>query len=97
MSTESNATEDFHPSNISPWRVTKATTRPGFQLHVEFVDGTAGGVEMERLIAAQNAGVFVSLRDPKIFESVRVENGAVSWPGEIDLAPDAMYAQMASG
>jgi hypothetical protein len=93
MSTESNTTEDS-TSRIgasSPWRVTKAITRPGFRLHVEFVDGTAGEVEMERLIKAQNAGVFASLRNPEIFEKVQVENGAATWPGEIDLAPDAMY------
>ena len=93
MSTESNATEDFTSriGSFSPWRVTKVTTRPGFRLHVEFVDGTAGEVEMDRLIAATNAGVFALLRDPETFEKVRVENGAVTWPGEIDLAPDAMY------
>ena len=100
MSIESNATEDFTSriGAFSPWRVTKATPRPGFRLYVEFVDGTAGEVEMERLIAAQEAGVFASLRDPETFERVRVANGAVTWPGEIDLAPDAMYdAIRASG
>jgi hypothetical protein len=67
-------------------------------LYVEFVDGTAGEVKMERSIAAQNAGLFASLRDPETFERVRVENGGMIWPCEIDLAPDAMYdAIRASG
>jgi hypothetical protein len=26
-----------------------------------------------------------------MFEQVHVEHGAVTWPGEIDLAPDAMH------
>ena len=29
--------------------------------------------------------------DPDIFGMVFLEYGAVTWPGEIDLAPDAMY------
>jgi hypothetical protein len=29
----------------------------------------------------------------QFFEQVFIDCGAVAWPGEIDLAPDAMYAQ----
>ncbi|RPI04004.1 MAG: DUF2442 domain-containing protein, partial [Zetaproteobacteria bacterium] len=28
------------------------------------------------------------------FSQVFVAHGAVTWPGEIDLAPDAMYAEI---
>ena len=34
--------------------------------------------------------------DERFFEQVFIDYGAVAWPGEIDLAPDAMYAQLAS-
>ena len=37
------------------------------------------------------AGVFAALRDPALFAQVRVEWGAVTWPGGLDLAPDAMH------
>jgi len=36
------------------------------------------------------------LREPQFFSRVFVDQGAVAWPGEIDLAPDAMYRQVAS-
>jgi hypothetical protein len=36
-------------------------------------------------------GVLAPLRDPEFFACVFLDHGAVSWPGEIDLAPDAMY------
>ena len=36
-------------------------------------------------------GVFQKLQNPDFFNQVTVVNGYVSWPGEIDLAPDAMY------
>jgi hypothetical protein len=29
------------------------------------------------------------------FGRVYIDSGAVAWPGDIDLAPDAMYAQVA--
>jgi hypothetical protein len=40
--------------------------------------------------------VLAPLRDERFFEQVFIDYGAVAWPGEIDLAPDAMYAQVAS-
>jgi hypothetical protein len=41
-------------------------------------------------------GALAPLLDVQFFEQVFVDYGAVAWPGEIDLAPDAMYAQIAS-
>lgn len=35
--------------------------------------------------------LFADLRDPKVFEQVRVEMGVIQWPNGTDLAPDAMY------
>ncbi|HME26615.1 MAG TPA: hypothetical protein VKI44_35710 [Acetobacteraceae bacterium] len=35
---------------------------------------------------------FARLRDRSLFEQVTVEMGAVVWPCELDLAPDAMHA-----
>jgi hypothetical protein len=61
---------------------------------VRFVDGTQGVIDLSHLVRASNAGVFAALADPALFQQVFVEYGAVTWPGEIDLAPDAMYAQI---
>ena len=91
MPTKSNTAQNPTARITSPWRVVKVKPRAGFQLHVEFIDGTAGEVEMGRLIQGSAAGVFSSLRDTRTFMKARVEYGAVTWPGEIDLAPDAMY------
>jgi hypothetical protein len=80
-----------------PWRVTSVKALPDFRLHVRFVDGTAGTVDLTTLIQSPGAGVFASLVDPVFFAQVFVEHGAVTWPGEIDLAPDAMYAEIKNG
>jgi len=49
---------------------------------------------MSRLVHSPRAGVFAALADPSLFEQVKLEYGAVAWPGELDLAPDAMYAEI---
>jgi hypothetical protein len=77
-----------------PWRVTSVQALPDYRLNVRFVDGTQGFVDLSRLVHASDAGVFAALAAPMLFKQVFVEHGAVTWPGEIDLAPDAMYAQI---
>jgi hypothetical protein len=70
---------------------------PGFRLAVDFVDGTAGEVDLSRLVQSQQAGVFSSLSDRTVFDQVFLERGVATWPGEIDLAPDAMYDAIRAG
>jgi hypothetical protein len=70
------------------------TVLPDHRLFVRFVDGLTGIVDLSALIASPNAGVFARLRDRSLFEQVHVEMGAVVWPGELDLAPDTMHAEI---
>ena len=66
----------------------------GYRLHVRFNDGLEGVVEMEAQIHAPDAGVFAALADPDRFAEVGLQFGAVWWPGDLDLAPDAIYAEI---
>lgn len=93
MRTESNAQENSTVGlKISaPWRVSLVVPLEDFTLNVTFVDGLTGRVSMKGLIFNQNAGVFAVLRQPGVFNQVSIVYGVVTWPGEIDLAPDAMY------
>ena len=76
----------------APWRVESLEVLGDFALRVRFVDGVEGKVRMQRLISSPGAGVFAALADAAVFAKAHVEHGAVTWPGEIDLAPDAMHA-----
>jgi hypothetical protein len=76
----------------APWRVQEVTALPDGRLFVRFVDGLTGIVDLSALIASPKAGVFARLRDRALFAQAHVEMGAVVWPGELDLAPDAMHA-----
>lgn len=80
-----------------PWRLAAVEALPAFRLRVRFVDGTEGVVDLAALIQSPDAGVFTALADPALFAQARIEYGAVTWPGEIDLAPDAMYAEIKKG
>lgn len=76
----------------APWRVAEVEALPGYRLHVRFNDGSSGFVEMAEFLISNAAGVFAVLRDEDLFRRVNVSLGAVSWPGDLDLAPDAMHA-----
>ncbi len=75
----------------APWRLTSAEALPGFRLRVRFNDGTEGMVELKGLVHSSAAGVFAALRDESVFRQARVVLGAITWPGGLDLAPDAMH------
>lgn len=64
---------------------------PRHNLWVVFANGTSGRVDVSRLVFGTEAGVFEALRDQGVFAQVAVVLGAVTWPGELDLALDAMY------
>lgn len=74
-----------------PWRVVDVRVLPAHRLFVRFADGTEGEVDVAPFVFARNAGVFERLRDPAEFAQAFVNDGVVTWPGELDLAPDAMY------
>ena len=74
------------------WAVVEVKPEPDYRLFVRFADGTCGRVQFA---PAELTGVLTPLLDRSFFERVYIDHGAVAWPGEIDLAPDAMYEQFA--
>jgi hypothetical protein len=77
----------------APWRVRDLQVVAHGLLDVQFQDGTRGTVDLRPRLARQDlAGtVFAPLRDVAFFAQAAVHLGTIEWPGEIDLAPDAMY------
>lgn len=75
---------------VTPWSVTAARPLADFRLEVKFADGVQGIVDMAGFLARE-CGVFKSLRDVSLFDQAYVDDGVVTWPGELDLAPDKMH------
>jgi hypothetical protein len=74
------------------WDVVEVRAESGHRLFVRFADGTSGKVQLD---LSELVGVLEPLRDPSFFEHAFVDHGVVAWTGDIDLAPDAMYEQVA--
>ena len=75
------------------WDIVEVKPEPDWCLFVRFRDGLSGRV---RFRAEELTGALSPLREPHFFNRVFIHQGAVAWPGDIDLAPDAMYIQIAS-
>ena len=75
------------------WVVVEVKPESDHRLFVRFRDGLTGRVQLPR---EELTGTLAPLLDEQFFERVFIDCGVVAWPGEIDLAPDAMYAQVAS-
>ena len=73
------------------WRVKEVHVVDHYAIQVRFVDGLMGVVRFQ---PGFFRGVFFHLIDPQQFKQVTVVNGAVTWPGNLDLAPDAMYQEI---
>ena len=70
------------------WDVVEASVLEQGRFSVTFADGLTGTV---RFLPSAYRGVFAKLRDPDVFNQLYVNDYFVTWPGELDLAPDAMY------
>ena len=79
----------------APYRVAEVEALDGWRLRVRHLDGIGGLVDLSALVASPHAGMFAALRDEALFRQVFLDLGAVTWPGEIDLAPDAMHDAIA--
>lgn len=73
------------------WDVIEAKVLGHLEFAVMFADGLTGEV---KILPSHLYGVFERLKDPAFFNQIGVTDGFVSWPGEIDLAPDAMYHEI---
>jgi hypothetical protein len=76
------------------YRVTFAEALPGHRLALRFADGVEGEVDVSDLVGQ---GVFKAWEDPADFARVFVdeESGTVTWPNGADLAPGALYREIA--
>ena len=75
------------------WDVVEVKAEADHWLFVRFQDGLSGRLHLN---PSELNGVLAPLREIPFFNQVYVDCGAVAWPGDIDLAPDAMYRKIAA-
>ena len=75
------------------YKIIDAKPLKGYRLALRFADGLSGEVNVSHLVGK---GVFKAWRKPGFFEKVYIdpEGETVCWPGDLDLAPDALYEEV---
>lgn len=71
-------------------RVVTVEPLVGYKVKIRFSDGVEGEVDLSYLVGK---GVFTAWDDPAQFARVSVNNQThtLTWPGGIDICPDALY------
>lgn len=65
---------------------------PGYRVELRFDNDERGVVDLSEFVGR---GVFAAWEQPGVFEQMAVTaDGAVEWPGELDMCPDALYLRM---
>ena len=73
-------------------KITEAKPLENYKLFLRFDDDVSGVVDLSDVAGR---GVFEAWNRDGIFEKVRVTKpGALEWPGELDLCPDALYLRL---
>ncbi len=73
-------------------KITHAAPVERFKVFLRFHEGASGIVDLSHLVGR---GVFRAWEQPGVFEQLWVSPvGALVWPGDIDLCPDALYLQL---
>ena len=73
------------------WDVKSVRALPEYRLAVELADGRKGVFDMHPFIDQPG---LQRLNDAAYFASVGIRLGALTWPGEEDIAPDTLSAHL---
>jgi len=73
------------------WDIVEVENKGVRTFKVIFADGLTGEVVLDTSFCS---GVFKPLLDDEILKQVRVENGVITWPNGLDLAPDTMHREI---
>ena len=80
---------------MANWSITHFDVLPEYRIAVTFADGTTGVADLSpRLSQGPLGDGLDALCDKQVFAKVHIEHGALTWPGGVDLAPDAMYERI---
>ena len=63
-----------------------------YRIWLRYQDGTEGEVDLSHLAGK---GVFTAWDEEDVFAKVKLgHHGAIEWPGDVDLCPDALYLRL---
>ena len=80
---------------MANWSIAHFEILADYKIVVSFADGTSGIADLTPRLSRGALGDGLDpLCNKSDFAKAYLEYGALTWPGGIDLAPDAMYEQI---
>lgn len=73
------------------WDVKTVRPLPEHCIYVELEDGRRGIFDLTPYL---EHGVFRELKNNAYFQRVGIQHGAVTWPGDQDIAPETLVAEL---
>lgn len=64
-----------------------------YRIRIEFNDGRVGEVDLKEVIAGDQRAIFNQLKDIELFKRFKVKYDTLTWPNELDIAPEYLYFQ----
>ncbi len=74
---------------VPHWIVRSVAVEPDFFLRIRFADGAEKRYDMKPVIA--EGGIFRKIASVQKFASAYADGTTVSWPGDVDIAPEELY------
>jgi hypothetical protein len=71
------------------WTVKRVVPKEDYTLLLTFEGGEQKQFDMKSYL---DFGVFRTLKDPAIFNTVRVSFSSVAWANNVDIDPEILYA-----
>ena len=62
-----------------------------YRVRFIFDNGRQGVADLRPMIFDDPRPVFAPLRDTAVFQQLFIEHGALSWPGDLEVAPEYIY------
>lgn len=73
--------------------VISANYKGEYKIEVVFEDGASGTIDFSKYVS--KGGVFDKLKNQDFFKKFQIDHelGVLTWEGEIDIAPETLYAE----
>ena len=68
----------------------KAEAKDGYNIAVSFADGTNGVFDFESYLVHP---CYSKLKNRDLFVQVKADHGTLTWPGDIDIAPECVWEE----